>query len=314
MENRVRFKIGEIEFETEGSAEIIERERSIFLSSLLPAAVDAIMKTKSLNSTTQYVAIPEFSETPTDSGIATIDTSSFRAEETDVLSRTSLSSYLSDKGNLSEPDFILLSVYYAEKKNGTTSFSSKTIEHYYNEARRKKCSNIGNALSRLAKKGLIMDEPNVEQKNPKSFILTDQGIGYVQGYKPKNTTDKPKANKQRKSVPKVASRYSSLCADDLSLDKYPEIKQLKAFKEQMILIMYIVTAEDKGDYFSVTDIQFLLTDILGIRATIDQINGVFKSNKAWFKSEKDTDKQRANMYKLLQGAKSFAEEIISINS
>lgn len=314
MENRVRFKIGEIEFEAEGSAEIIERERSIFLSSLLPAAVDAIMKTKSLNNTIQYAEIPEFSEPPTDGEITTIETPSFQTEESDDLSRTSLSSYLSDKGNLSEQDFILLSVYYAEKRNGVKSFTSEIVKQYYNDARRKKCTNISDALLKLAKKGLIMDDPDAEQKNPKPYILTDQGISFVQGYKPKNTTEKPKSNKHRKSAPKVVSRYSSLCADDLSLDKYPDIKQLKVFKEQMILIMYIVTAENNGEYFSVTDIQYLLTGILGIRATSDQINGVINSNKAWFNSEKDTDNQRANMYKLLQGAKSFAEEIISINS
>ena len=35
MNNKVKFKIGEIEFEAEGSAEVVERERNVFLNALL---------------------------------------------------------------------------------------------------------------------------------------------------------------------------------------------------------------------------------------------------------------------------------------
>lgn len=41
-EIRVKFEIGEIKFEAEGSADLVERERSIFNNTLLPAAIDAI--------------------------------------------------------------------------------------------------------------------------------------------------------------------------------------------------------------------------------------------------------------------------------
>lgn len=55
MENRVKFKIGEIEFEAEGSAEVIERERNVFMNALLPAAVDAIVRTRGVDSANQYI-------------------------------------------------------------------------------------------------------------------------------------------------------------------------------------------------------------------------------------------------------------------
>lgn len=55
MENRVKFKIGEIEFEAEGSAEVIERERNVFMNALLPAAVDAIVRTRGVESANQYI-------------------------------------------------------------------------------------------------------------------------------------------------------------------------------------------------------------------------------------------------------------------
>lgn len=45
-EIRVKFEIGEIKFEAEGSADLVERERSIFNNTLLPAAIDAIVRTR----------------------------------------------------------------------------------------------------------------------------------------------------------------------------------------------------------------------------------------------------------------------------
>ena len=48
-EIRVKFEIGEIKFEAEGSADLVERERSIFNNTLLPAAIDAIVRHEVLN-------------------------------------------------------------------------------------------------------------------------------------------------------------------------------------------------------------------------------------------------------------------------
>lgn len=47
-EIRVKFEIGKIKFEAEGSADLVERERSIFNNTLLPAAIDAIVRTRSV--------------------------------------------------------------------------------------------------------------------------------------------------------------------------------------------------------------------------------------------------------------------------
>ena len=59
MNNKVKFKIGEIEFEAEGSSEVVERERNVFLNSLLPAAVDAIVRTRGSEKTIRYIAEEE---------------------------------------------------------------------------------------------------------------------------------------------------------------------------------------------------------------------------------------------------------------
>lgn len=46
-EIRVKFEIGEIKFEAEGSADLVERKRNIFNNTLLPDAIDAIVRTRS---------------------------------------------------------------------------------------------------------------------------------------------------------------------------------------------------------------------------------------------------------------------------
>jgi len=312
VENRVRFKIGEIEFEAEGSAEIVERERSIFLNELLPAAIDAIMCTRGIERATQYIdAVNEHAV------LLTSETDAM--PEIDVPSNpllfdfesTSLSSFIKNFGVLSDQDFTLIAAYYDEKKNGVQSFTSESVKQYYEDARRGRYSNYSKLLQRLAQKGYIMYDPNTEKKIPKSYKLTATGISYVETYQPKeNGPEKPKAAKPRKPRSKQASVYSTLCADDLNLKNYPEIKSQDTFKKQMLLTLFIVTTEGKGDSFSVADTQCLMTDILGLPASVGQINGIFKRNTSWFKAEKASTNKRVIRRKLLQGAKDFVQSII----
>lgn len=60
--------------------------------------------------------------------------------------------------------------------------------------------------------------------------------------------------------------------DELNLDKYLKVKKLKDFKEKMMMILYIITNEGKGEWFTVADVLCLVTDIFGEAATKDQVN------------------------------------------
>lgn len=312
VEIRVKFEIGEIKFEAEGSADLVERERSIFTNVLLPSAVDAIVRTRGAEKGVQYM---EAAEQPAMLLTAEIDNTSkidtpISSSPIDF-SRTSLSSHIKNLGVLSDQDFTLIAAYYDEKKNGVQSFTSESVKQYYIDARRPKYSNVSELLKKLTQKGYIMDAPNAEKKLPKPYILTDTGMNYVEAYQPKeNGSETPKAVKARKPRSKQVSIYSNLCADDLNFKNYPEIKSQSTFKKQMLLVLYIVTIEKKGENFSATDVQYIMTDILGLPATDDQIKGVFKNNKIWFKSEQDENNKKAYRYKLLQGAKDFAQSII----
>jgi hypothetical protein len=304
---RIRFKIGDIEFEAEGSSNDVERERESFKNTLLPLAIDAMVQTRGIFADTQYI---EAKEQPILLTTETQDTSNSTKERTNDLSRTSLSSFIKNYGVLNDQDFVLIAAYFDEKKNNMSTFTSESIKQYYADARRSAYSNNSLLLNRLVQKGFIMDDPKSEGKNPKQYILTDDGILYVESYVPKEGTTKKSISKARKARTKGTSIYDSLNADNFNLKNYPEIKSQDTFKKQMLLTLYIVSNDGHGDAFSTTDVQCLMTDKLGLHTTIDKINGVFKREKKWFTPIADETRKGSIKHRLLEGAKDFAKSII----
>ena len=155
-----------------------------------------------------------------------------------------------------------------------------------------------------------MDAPNAEEKGCKKYILTADGISYIKNYVPKKDETKPKKATRKSKISTQDSRYASLNADCLKPEKYVDICALDKFIDQMIMVMYIVTKENLGEWFTIEDIQYLLTKMLGLPATRDQVSGVYKRNKKWFDTQKDTNNPKANAYKLLDGAKKHAETLL----
>ena len=304
---RVRFEIGEIKFEAEGPADLVERERSVFTNTLLPSAVEAIVRTRGTEQAMKYVepveqpkVLPLSNATPLSENAIPL------TEESKDLSRTR---YIAQFGQIGEQDFALISAYYDEKKNGNTSFTSDNVKQYYNDARRNKFSNVSVLLGKLAQKGLIMDDPNAERKTPKAYILTSQGIDYVGNYSPKEETEK-KHTKARKPRKKAESEYGGINVDSLNLKNYPEVKSLKDFKEKMMTILYIITNEKAGEWFTTTDVLCLMTDIFGEAATKDQVNGVFKREKLWFKAGNVDGSNREVKRKLLNKGIEYAQSLV----
>ncbi len=306
---RVRFEIGEIKFEAEGPADLVERERSVFTNTLLPSAVEAIVRTRGVEQAMKCIEPVEQSKGLLSTNVTPLsESATFSIEESKDLSRTSLSSYITQFGQIGEQDFALISAYYDEKKNGNTSFTSDHIKQYYNDARRNKCANVSDLLLKLVQKGLIMDAPDAERRTPKAYILTSQGINYVENYTPKEETEK-KHTKVRKPQKKKESAYGGIDVDSLNLNKYPDVKSLKDFKEKMMTTLYIITNEKVGEWFTTADVLYLLTDIFGEAATADQVNGVFKREKLWFKSENIEGNKRDLKRKLLNKGIEYAQSL-----
>ena len=307
---KLKYEVGEIEFEAEGPAEAVEQQRVNFMNVVLPAAVDAMVRTQAVIEHQPYIdaaAQPAMLE----AGLPAEPLAIPNQLENDF-SRTSLASFLKKYGTLGDQDFTLFAAYFDEKKNGTKAFSIENVKQYYQEGRRTAYSNNSQLLRQLAKKGYIMDTSAPEDaKAGKYYMLTNDGIAYIEAYTPKEDSGDKKKPRAKKATNKKDSVYSTITADDLNLAAYPEVKSLSPGKEQVIMAMYIVTNENKGEWFTVDDVIYLLTNIFEIPANVDNVNGVFKRNKSWFTFKQDDNNKKAYQRKLLTGAKDFAKRLIS---
>jgi DNA-binding MarR family transcriptional regulator len=260
----VKFKIGEIEFEAEGSAEIVERERSVFMNALLPAAVDAIVRTRGVTRGNKYIEGEKHQE-PLPSSVEESTTHTIILEKDD-LSRTSLSSFIKNYGILNDQDFALIAAYYDEKKNGTTMFSSEKVKQYYVDARKSEYSNCSVLLNELVKKGLIMDAPNPETKTPKQYILTSDGIAYVESYVPKineasSSSAKNKLKKKSNVISSQLLKHLNLTSKNgVTLQQFIEQKKPKSNVEKTTVFVY-----------------FLQNHLNELEITIDHIFTCYKS-------------------------------------
>lgn len=172
MENRVKFKIGEIEFEAEGSAEVIEKERNVFMNALLPAAVDAIVRTRGVEGSTQYI---ENHEMPLieqiDSPMKTDDNPNAINISSQDYSRTSLPAFINQFGNVNDQDFTLISVYYYEKR--TTKqylFHQKPLNNTMLRQEESHIQIIVVYLQNWSKKAILWMIPMLKRK-PQNSIL-----------------------------------------------------------------------------------------------------------------------------------------------
>lgn len=308
---KLKYKVGEIEFEAEGTAEVVEQQRVNFMNAVLPAAVEAMVRTQTIVEQPTYIE-PTTQPTLLEAGMLDNSQATPQKTETDF-SRTSLASFLKKYGVLGDQDFTLFAAYFDEKKNGTKAFSSENVKQYYQEGRRQAYSNNGMLLKYLVQKGYIMDTAAPEGAKPGNYyILTTDGIAYIESYVPKEDSGEKKKPrvKTKKSASKVSEAYASITADDLNTRNYPAVKSLSGAKEQVIMAMYIVTNEGKGEWFTVEDIIHLLLNVFEVPADKDKVNGVFKRNKGMFASEQDPANKKALRKKLLSGAKDFAISII----
>lgn len=309
-EIRVKFEIGEIKFEAEGSADLVERERSIFNNTLLPTAIEAIVRTRNIERSAQYIEVQDLQQPAI---LTTTDTAAL-PEQTAVnpttdFSRMGLASFVKLKGADTHYDFIICAVYFNEKRNGISSFSSATLKDLYSEAKKPLPNNLSMSLSELVKKGLIMEDVSAKGLTPKMYVLTLEGEESIKNMHPAEAKEKKMLSKPRKQRHKVDSPYATINCDDLNLERYPEVKSLKRFKEKMMLILYIITNEGKGEWFTTTDVLCLMTDIFGESATKDQVNGLFNREKRWFKSEHIDGNNKLVRKKLLNEAKAFAQSL-----
>ena len=296
-ELEVKIKIGEIEFYAKGQTADVEVQRQNFTNSILPAAVDAIKKSKSSQ---EYIA-----EAPISALNAAKETAFLEVQGD--LGEMSVNEFINSKGFKTQIDIAMGLIYYYEKCKECSNFSSDELKQYFKDAKISPVpTNPSDVINRLVAKSFIM---NGDDK--KRYFLTQSGIRFVDEFVPKETNAKKAgANKPRRKQAKAESVYTHLSADDLNLKKYPEIKSFKVFKDKMMLVLYITKEEGHGDEFSVYDVQVLMTDILGYAASKGQVQGVFDRNATWFKTVADPINKKSVKHKLLINALDYAKGLI----
>lgn len=229
-EIRVKFEIGEIKFEAEGSADLVERERSIFNNTLLPAAIDAIVRTRGVVQNSQYIEAPEAQQSFLPISSSVVRENAVLDSNTD-LSRITLASFIKKYGVLSEQDFVLFSAYFDEMKNHTSYFTKDEAEKYYAEARRTKPQNISMCLTQLAQKGFIIDAIDIEQKSPKPYRISSEGLEYIRTYVPKEVKERKPSNKPCKQ----RAKEKSMSGNKLKKSESPVISRVSRFSKSPLI-------------------------------------------------------------------------------
>ena len=311
MRNEVHFKIGSegVEFNAKGDSDFIERERNAFEAKLLPLGVDAVTRTRGVSAPVQYIETVEKPLTflPNGADVGSDGTPMIPIKQ-DLL-RISLASFIKSKGADSNYDFILCAVWFNCEKNNITAFSSITLRDLYADAKRPVPKNLSMSLNQLVQKGLIMENKGIKGLNPKEYVLTSDGERVVAEMQPKEGKEKKTNGKSRKTRTKLRSAYSGINCDELNLDKYPSVKGLTTFKEKMMMVLYIVTKEGKGEWFTSSDVLCILTDIFGEAASDEQVKGVFRREKMWFKAENVDGSKKEIKRKLLNQGVDFAKSL-----
>ena len=159
---------------------------------------------------------------------------------------------------------------------------------------------ISVAFNGLTTKGYI--QPVEQEKGLTHYYITSEGILYVEAYVRKERKNKSVSKKTKTNQNILETRYSYLTKEMMNLEKYPEFSKLKTTKEKIMLIMYIMKDIDKGEFFTVNDLKFIIAKIFNDKLTDDAIKGVFKnkSSAKYFDKRNLENNNRVYEYKMIQ--------------
>lgn len=300
MNSKLKIKYGMIEFEIESDPETIEKERKAFLETLPTITVLANNKIYEENNTE----------------VELIDESKVKylpAQTKNIT--TNLNTFLHEKGFSSDIDKCLAVIYFMNEVENVESVNNQIIKERMQKAKLIIPKSISVALNGLTAKGFIQ---LLEQDGNKgmNYYITQEGIKYIEEYEKKDK--KGKSMRKNKTTKKnVANRYSFLTKEMMNLEQYPEFSKLKSSKDKIMLIMYIMKEIDKGEYFTITELEYIISQIFNDKLSTDTIKGVFKnqSSAKYFDKRNVENNNKVNEYKMLQsGFNYFTENNINNNS
>lgn len=293
MENsKLKIKYGSIEFEIESDPETIEKERKAFLETLPSIAYMA--KNQKLDSEC----------------VSTIDTTEIKGiAMNDSNQYSSINQFMNEKGFNTDIDKCLAVIYYMNKIESIDSVSTISVKDRMKTAKLPIPKSISVAFNGLTTKGYIQPIP-VEGESLTNYYIVDLGIEYIENYikkEKKNAVRKPKQGNNT-----IESKYSFLTKEMMNLEQYPDYYKLSTTKDKIMLIMYIIHKINQGEYFSLNDLKYIISNIFNDRLTDDAIKGVFrnKSTAKYFDKRKIENNNKMYEYKMIQSGFTYIEDNI----
>ncbi|MDE6952438.1 MAG: hypothetical protein K2P09_01335 [Erysipelotrichales bacterium] len=304
MANKIRIKMGPIEFEAEGDIDLIERERQQFFS-LLPQAITAVSPVVSqsdnlVETVTKYKNIENLQDS---SKLLVVDSVS------DSIKYDSIASFLNSKKFSTDVECVMGVAYFIEIVEKKGAFTSKDIELKLAEARRAKPSNTSQFLNLNIKKGFLK-ECSEKKEGLKTYSILNDGILWCENYKAEESDGKKKSGRSKAIQNNTNSPLLGIGLDELNLEKYCDITQLTKIDDQILVFMLIYTNEKGIEYFSFNDVASTLKGKFKISVTERQVRYMFNKSGTMF--DKKTEK-RVVLHKLMQSGIREAQRIVDEN-
>lgn len=294
-ETKLRLKFGNMEFEIESDSETVEKERKSFLEAL-PAII-------SLSS--NFIIVDNQKQSETLDGTKLVEDNATNVHR---LPNMNINIFISEKGFSTENDMCLGVIYFMNTYENVDIVNTNSLKERMKSAKLILPKNSSQCFGALTQKGFI--QPNGEnEKGLKSYYITQQGKDYIDGYVKK---EKKKSLGKRNSSKQIESRYATVTREDLKLDQYPNINELKSTKDKVMTIMYVFAAEQKGEYFTTNDVIYVMSNLLNEKVTKDMAQGLFKnkSTSKYFNKRNFQESSKVYEYKLLSIGEKYIEETI----
>lgn len=294
-ETKLRMKFGNIEFEIESDPETVEKERKNFLETL-PGIISLSSNFIVMDSTKSEIIL---------------DKTKLVEENTTNASKVTninINTFINEKGFSTDIDMCIGVIYFMSIYENSNEIDSTRIKDRMKEAKLSLPTNISECIRQATIKGFIQQSGKAEN-GVKSYYLTTQGEEYVDNYVKKEVKRNIKSKIKHTSKP-IESQYCTVTREDLSLEKYPNVNDIQATKDKVMLTMYLICNENKGDYFTVNDLIYIMSNIFNEKVTKDMVSGIFKRNPQFFNKRNVEGNNKITEHKLLSLGNKYVEENI----
>ena len=297
--SKLKIKYGMIEFEIESDPQTIEKERKAFMETLPSIAL---------------MARPQTYDSEEVSSLQVEETKSLPLSKSNISSN--INTFMIDKGFSSDIDKCLGVIYFMNNVENVEYIDTSMVKERMQKAKLSIPKSISVAFNSLTTKGYIQPIEQ-EEKGLTKYYITAEGKRIVEEYVKKEAKGRSTVKKVKNIKKTLETNYSFLTKEMMNLENYPDFHKLKNSKDKIMLIMYIMKDINKGEYFTVNDIKYIISNIFNDRLTDDTIKGVFKnkSTAKFFDKRNVENNSKVYEYKMIQSGFSYIKEnIISNNS